>query len=119
MPMEGLLFLHLGIILYCSNSLICIFWFLISLSAVVGTNTLALAAKHHNIPVIVCSSLFKLSPEYFDDTNNNVIISKSDFFHYYQTYYPNPNTQTFLGLGLNETQNFCVLKIRVCIIGSM
>jgi hypothetical protein len=24
-----------------------------------------------------------------------------------------------LGLGLNETQNFCVLKIRVCIIGSM
>lgn len=41
------------------------------LSAVVGTNTLALAAKHHNIPVIVCSSLFKLSPEYYDDSNNN------------------------------------------------
>jgi translation initiation factor eIF-2B subunit beta len=35
-----------------------------------GTHSLALAAKHHNIPLIVCSSLFKLSPEYFANSNN-------------------------------------------------
>jgi translation initiation factor eIF-2B subunit beta len=42
------------------------------LNAHVGTNTLALAAKHHNIPVIVCSSLFKLSPEYYADSNHKL-----------------------------------------------
>lgn len=38
------------------------------LNAPIGTNTLALAAKYHNIPLIVCSSLFKLSPEYYSDS---------------------------------------------------
>lgn len=40
------------------------------LKAHVGTYSLALAAKHHNIPLIVCANLFKLSPEYYVDSNN-------------------------------------------------
>ena len=40
------------------------------LKAHVGTHSLALAAKHHNIPLIVCTNLFKLSPEYYVDSNN-------------------------------------------------
>lgn len=40
------------------------------LKAHTGTHSLALAAKHHNIPLIVCSSLLKLSPEYFANTNS-------------------------------------------------
>ena len=40
------------------------------LKAHVGTHSLALAAKHHNIPLIVLSSLYKLSPEYFANSNN-------------------------------------------------
>lgn len=40
------------------------------LKAHVGTHSLALAAKYHNIPLIVCSSLLKLSPEYFASSNN-------------------------------------------------
>jgi len=46
--------------------------FLLRLNAHVGTNTLALAARHHNIPLIVCSSLFKLSPEYYADSNHKL-----------------------------------------------
>ena len=41
-----------------------------SLKAQIGTHALCLAAKHHNIPVIVCTALFKLSPDYFNDSNN-------------------------------------------------
>lgn len=33
------------------------------LRAVNGTHTLALAAKHHSTPLIVCSAMFKLSPQ--------------------------------------------------------
>jgi translation initiation factor eIF-2B subunit beta len=46
------------------------------LKATIGTHALALAAKHHNIPVIVCTALFKLSPEYFNDSNNVSIFEK-------------------------------------------
>lgn len=34
-----------------------------SLRAVSGTHTLALAAKHHSTPLIVCAPMFKLSPQ--------------------------------------------------------
>ncbi|KAH0520911.1 Translation initiation factor eIF-2B subunit beta [Microtus ochrogaster] len=34
-----------------------------SLRAVAGTHTLALAAKHHSTPLIVCAPMFKLSPQ--------------------------------------------------------
>ncbi|XP_005986624.1 translation initiation factor eIF-2B subunit beta [Latimeria chalumnae] len=34
------------------------------LRAVTGTHTLALAAKHHSTPVIVCAPMFKLSPQF-------------------------------------------------------
>jgi translation initiation factor 2B subunit (eIF-2B alpha/beta/delta family) len=30
---------------------------------VTGTHTLALAAKHHSTPLIVCAPMFKLSPQ--------------------------------------------------------
>jgi len=33
------------------------------LRAVNGTHTLALAAKHHSTPLIVCAPMFKLSPQ--------------------------------------------------------
>lgn len=33
------------------------------LRAVNGTHTLALAAKHHSTPLIVCAAMFKLSPQ--------------------------------------------------------
>ena len=45
-------------------------YFISRLKAHAGTHSLALAAKHHNIPLIVCSSLYKLSPEYFANSNN-------------------------------------------------
>lgn len=34
-----------------------------ALIAVSGTHTLALAAKHHSTPLIVCAPMFKLSPQ--------------------------------------------------------
>lgn len=34
-----------------------------ALRAVTGTHTLALAAKHHSTPLIVCAPMFKLSPQ--------------------------------------------------------
>ncbi|KAI5094497.1 translation initiation factor eIF-2B subunit beta [Silurus meridionalis] len=34
------------------------------LRAVNGTHTLALAAKHHSTPLIVCAAMFKLSPQF-------------------------------------------------------
>jgi len=40
------------------------------LKAKTGTHALALAAKHHNIPLIVCASSFKLSVEHFCNSNN-------------------------------------------------
>nr|XP_033801828.1 translation initiation factor eIF-2B subunit beta-like [Geotrypetes seraphini] len=35
-----------------------------ALRAVTGTHTLALAAKHHSTPVIVCAPMYKLSPQF-------------------------------------------------------
>ncbi|XP_032965393.1 translation initiation factor eIF-2B subunit beta isoform X2 [Rhinolophus ferrumequinum] len=35
-----------------------------ALRAVTGTHTLALAAKHHSTPLIVCAPMFKLSPQF-------------------------------------------------------
>ncbi|TFJ95265.1 Translation initiation factor eIF-2B subunit beta [Platysternon megacephalum] len=35
-----------------------------ALIAVSGTHTLALAAKHHSTPLIVCAPMFKLSPQF-------------------------------------------------------
>lgn len=35
-----------------------------ALRAVAGTHTLALAAKHHSTPLIVCAPMFKLSPQF-------------------------------------------------------
>ena len=34
------------------------------LKAVNGAHALALAAKHHSVPVLACAGLFKLSPRF-------------------------------------------------------
>ncbi|XP_061668287.1 translation initiation factor eIF-2B subunit beta [Syngnathoides biaculeatus] len=39
------------------------------LRAVTGTYTLALAAKYHTTPVIVCTPMFKLSPQFHNEEN--------------------------------------------------
>ncbi len=41
------------------------------LRAVNGTHTLALAAKHHSTPLIVCAPMFKLSPQVSDTPYNH------------------------------------------------
>lgn len=47
------------------------------LKALNGTHVLALAAKHHSVPVLVCASMFKLSPQhlcsYDQDTFNKIV----------------------------------------------
>jgi translation initiation factor eIF-2B subunit beta len=40
-----------------------------ALKANIGINALALSAKHHNIPLIVCSPLFKLSSDYINSSS--------------------------------------------------
>ncbi|KAG9481682.1 translation initiation factor eIF2B subunit beta [Eleutherodactylus coqui] len=41
-----------------------------SLRAVSGTHTLALAAKHHSTPLIVCAPMFKLSPQFSNEEDS-------------------------------------------------
>lgn len=43
------------------------------LRAINGTHTLALAAKHHSTPLIVCAPMFKLSPQVSDYSKVRVI----------------------------------------------
>ena len=41
-----------------------------------GTHALALAAKLHSVPIIVCASTFKLSPRYlcaYDQVSHGII----------------------------------------------
>lgn len=41
--------------------------------AISGTHMMAAAAKHHSIPVVVCTGLYKLSPLYpYDEDSFNV-----------------------------------------------
>ncbi|XP_064387287.1 translation initiation factor eIF2B subunit beta-like [Halichondria panicea] len=51
------------------------------LKALNGAHQLALAAKHHSIPVLVCAALFKFSPEYlcsYDQDTFNKIVAPHD-----------------------------------------
>ena len=51
------------------------------LKVVSGCGALALAAKHHSVPLIVCGALFKLSPQYvcsYDQDNINKFLSPHD-----------------------------------------
>ncbi|XP_071952394.1 translation initiation factor eIF2B subunit beta-like [Antedon mediterranea] len=41
------------------------------LKAVNGSHAIALAAKHHSVPLIVCAPMFKLSPEYLCSHDQN------------------------------------------------
>lgn len=48
------------------------------LKAINGASALALAAKHHSVPFIVCGALFKLSPQYvclYDQDDMNKFLS--------------------------------------------
>ncbi|KAF9586239.1 GCD complex subunit gcd7 [Lunasporangiospora selenospora] len=46
------------------------------LVAISGTHMMAAAAKHHSIPVVVCTGLYKLSPLYpYDEDSFNVIFN--------------------------------------------
>ncbi|XP_072019569.1 translation initiation factor eIF2B subunit beta-like isoform X2 [Amphiura filiformis] len=40
------------------------------LKAISGSHALALAAKHHSVPLIVCAAMFKLCPQYEQETFN-------------------------------------------------
>ena len=51
------------------------------LRAVNGSHCVALAAKHHSVPLLVCAELFKLSPQYvcsYDQDNINKFLSPHD-----------------------------------------
>uniref|UniRef100_A0A8C5RU62 Translation initiation factor eIF2B subunit beta n=3 Tax=Elapidae TaxID=8602 RepID=A0A8C5RU62_LATLA len=41
-----------------------------ALIAVSGTHTLALAAKHHSTPLIVCAPMFKLTPQFLNEEDS-------------------------------------------------
>ncbi|XP_002159532.2 translation initiation factor eIF2B subunit beta [Hydra vulgaris] len=43
------------------------------LKAISGTHAMALAAKHHSVPLIVCTGLFKLSPKFVCSYDLNLI----------------------------------------------
>ena len=40
------------------------------LKAVTGTNVVALASKHYSVPMIVCSSMHKLTPKHCSSADN-------------------------------------------------
>lgn len=48
------------------------------LRAVNGTHTLALAAKHHSTPLIVCAPMFKLSPQV------GILSHQTDVFNFHR-----------------------------------
>lgn len=51
------------------------------LKALNGAHGLALAARHHSVPVIVCAALFKLSPQYlcsYDQDSFNKVVAPHD-----------------------------------------
>lgn len=53
------------------------------LKAVNGAQALALAAKHHSVPLLACAGLFKLSPRYvcsYDQDDLNQMLSPDDVF---------------------------------------
>lgn len=57
------------------------------LVAVNGSHALALAAKLHSVPVIVCASTFKLSPHYlcsYDQDSFNSLASPTDIANHYE-----------------------------------
>lgn len=51
------------------------------LKALNGAHQVALVAKHHSIPVLVCAALFKFSPQYlcsYDQDTFNKIVAPHD-----------------------------------------
>jgi len=55
------------------------------LMALGGSHALALAAKHHSVPVIVCAAMFKLSPQYpcsYDQDDFNHMHSPTEIIGY-------------------------------------
>jgi translation initiation factor eIF-2B subunit beta len=55
------------------------------LKALNGAHSIALAAKHHSVPVIVCASMFKLSPKFlcsYDQDSFNKIVAPHDLLDF-------------------------------------
>lgn len=55
------------------------------LKAVNGCHSLALAAKHHSVPLVVCAAMFKLSPQYmcnYDQDAFNKFVSPEQVMGY-------------------------------------
>ncbi|ORY02083.1 translation initiation factor eIF-2B beta subunit [Basidiobolus meristosporus CBS 931.73] len=54
-----------------------------SLIAVAGSQTIATAAKHHSTPVVVCTGLYKLSPQFpYDPDTLNMCVSPNPVLQY-------------------------------------
>jgi len=52
-----------------------------------GAHALALAAKHHSVPILVCAGMFKLSPSYvcsYDQDDINQLLSPNDVLNFKQ-----------------------------------
>ncbi|GAV09403.1 hypothetical protein RvY_18950 [Ramazzottius varieornatus] len=55
------------------------------LKAVNGSHTIALAAKHYSVPLIVCAAMFKLSPQYLGTSDQdafNKFVTPEDVMNY-------------------------------------
>lgn len=51
------------------------------LRSIVGSHALALAAKHHSVPLIVCAAMYKLTPQYivsYDQDSCNKFVAPHD-----------------------------------------
>ncbi|XP_055337296.1 LOW QUALITY PROTEIN: translation initiation factor eIF-2B subunit beta-like [Paramacrobiotus metropolitanus] len=55
------------------------------LKAVSGSHTIALAAKHYSVPLVVCAAMFKLAPQYlctYDQDAFNKFVTPEDVLSY-------------------------------------
>ncbi|OQV25373.1 Translation initiation factor eIF-2B subunit beta [Hypsibius exemplaris] len=55
------------------------------LKSVSGSHTIALAAKHYSVPLVVCAAMFKLSPQYlctYDQDAFNKFVTPEDVMSY-------------------------------------
>jgi translation initiation factor 2B subunit (eIF-2B alpha/beta/delta family) len=49
------------------------------LKAVTGSHTVALAAKHYSVPLVVCAPMYKLTPIYYTAAADQVLHAKSAY----------------------------------------
>lgn len=89
------------------------------LRAVNGTHTLALAAKHHSTPLIVCAAMFKLSPQVTMTTvmrHYNILHSHT---HFLSSFLLSSRTKRTRSTSLSLRMKFCpLLKVQKHLISS-